>query len=95
MRALAVEERVSVFRLLLTCLWVVSLGVFLVYLEAEHVRMRSQIHRWETFRRRTLDLRDEAVYEFWRGFQKEVPGQRVRDYLGDPRGEGDRWRTLH
>ncbi len=71
----------SLFRLLLTCLWTTSLGVFVVCLDAERVRMQSEVLRWEHLRAKVRELRHAAVYDYWRTFQYAVPRGSLTDYL--------------
>jgi hypothetical protein len=78
---------VSLFRLVLTCLWTTSLGVFVVCLDAERVRMQSEQLRWERFRDKVQDLRHIAVYDYWRTFQRVVPQGSLTDYLRGRKAE--------
>ena len=71
----------SLYRLLLTCLWTMSLGVFIVYLDAERVRMQSEALRWEDLRARMLQMRRAATYDYWRTFHYAVPENSLKEYL--------------
>jgi hypothetical protein len=86
---------VSLFRLLLTCLWTASLGVFIVYLDAERIRMQSELLKWEELRGNVLEVRHTAVYDYWRTFQYAVPEGPLQHYLNEraaaspPAAEGE------
>jgi hypothetical protein len=89
---------VSLYRLLLTCLWTVSLGVFVVYLDAERVRMQSEMLEWEGLRAKVVGMRQAAVYDFWRTFHYAVPGEPLKTYLNgptQPAPEVREWEDLH
>ena len=73
----------SLFRLLLTCLWTASLGVFIVYLDAERIRMQSELLKWEDLRSNVLEVRHTAVYDYWRTFQYAVPAGPLQRYLNE------------
>jgi hypothetical protein len=72
---------VSLFRLVLTCLWTVSLGAFLVFLEAERVRMQHELLTWERLREQAVELRTETVFNYWCAFQERVPSGALREFL--------------
>jgi hypothetical protein len=72
---------VSVFRLVLTCLWAVSLGIFLVFLEAERVRMQHELLKWSRLREQAVELQARAVFEYWLAFQEAVPGGGLLEHL--------------
>ena len=71
----------SLFRLVLTFLWVVSLGVFLVFVEAERVRMQHALKRWEALREDAQELEAAAAFYFWASFEKAVPADPLLDHL--------------
>ena len=79
----------SVFRLVVTCLWAVSLGFFLVFLEAERVRMQHEIRTWERVREQAVELQAQAVFDYWISFQQEVPSGLLLDYVTSRGGDGD------
>jgi len=72
---------VSLFRLIVTCAWAVSLGVFLVFLEAERVRMEHAAWRWEKLESHAMELQRRAVYRYWCAFQEAVPDKSLLEYL--------------
>lgn len=79
----------SVFRLVVTGLWTVSLGFFLVFLEAERVRMQHEIRTWEQVREHAVELRAQAVFNYWVSFQEAVPAGSLLEHLSVRGEEGD------
>lgn len=71
----------SVFRLLFTCLWAVSLGIFLVYLEAGRVRAEHELLKWERLRDRAVELRSRATHRYWCAFQGALPEVSLLDLI--------------
>jgi hypothetical protein len=72
---------VSVFRLVVTCLWAVSLGLFLVFLEAEHVRMQHELLRCEQLREKACELQVRELFRYWRLFVERVPKGSILEFL--------------
>jgi len=72
---------VSFFRLLITCAWAVSLGLFVVFLEAERVRMEHEIDRLERERSRAVFLQKQEVYRYWYNFHTVAASPGARDRL--------------
>ena len=83
----------SLFRLIVTCLWAVSLGVFLVFLEAERVSIQHQLKRWEALRENAREIEAACVFDYWASFQKTVPADPLLDYLCSLEGGADRTET--
>ncbi len=71
----------SLFRLVVTCIWAVSLGIFLVFLEAEHVRIQHELLRCERLREKACELQARALFQYWRAFLERVPDGSLLEFI--------------